>query len=76
MKLSDPQSPPQPYMSLWEANHLTAQLAGFWSRKADGHPGPDVLGRGLLILAQLVAYERLRSAVVTENPRTPRRKPG
>jgi hypothetical protein len=76
VKLSAAQSPSQPCMSLWEANHLTAQLAGFWSRKADGHPGPDVLGRGLLILAELVAYERLRSAVLPKNPRTPRRKPG
>lgn len=63
-------------MSVWEANHLTAQLAGFWSRKADGHPGPKVLGSGLLILAELVRYEHIRSATLPNNPRTPSRKPG
>ena len=76
VKLPDIQSAPQSCMSLWEANHLTAQLAGFWSRKADGHPGPDVLGRGFLILAELVTYERLRSSVFPQNLRPPRRKPG
>ena len=63
-------------MNLWEANSLTAQLAGFWARKADGHPGPDVMGRGLLLLAELVRYERMRKAQPAKNPRTPSRKPG
>lgn len=63
-------------ISLWEANHLTAQLAGFWSRKGDGHPGPDVLGRGLLILAELVRYERIKKAQQANSARNPRRKPG
>lgn len=63
-------------MSLWEANHLTAQLAGFWSRKSDGHPGPDVLGRGLLILGELVHYERIKKAQQLACPRNPRGKPG
>jgi hypothetical protein len=48
-------------MSLAEANGLTAALAGFWSRKAYPHPGPKVLARGLLILAELVRYERLKN---------------
>jgi len=63
-------------MSLWEANCLTAQLAGFWGRNADGHPGPDVLGRGLLILGELVRYERIRNLQPPTHPRTPSRKPG
>jgi hypothetical protein len=49
-------------MSLWEANCLTAQLAGFFPRKAYPHPGPKVLARGLLILAELARYERLRNS--------------
>ncbi len=48
-------------MSLAEANCLTAQLAGFFPRKAYPHPGPKVLARGLLILTELVRYERLKS---------------
>lgn len=63
-------------MSLWEANCLTAQLAGFWGRKADGHPGPDVMGRGLLILAELVRSERIKNAQLPNRARTPSRKPG
>lgn len=35
-------------------------LAGFFHRKAYPHPGPKVLARSLLILAELVHYERLR----------------
>lgn len=66
-------------LSLWEANCLTAQLAGFWGRKADGHPGPDVMGRGLLILAELVRYEGIKNPQPPhsqEGPRRPSRKPG
>ena len=48
-------------MSLAEANMLTAALAGFYPRKAYPNPGPKVLARGLLILAELVRYERLKS---------------
>ena len=58
-------------MSLWEANFLVAQLAGFWGRKADGHPGPDLMGHGLLALAQLVRWERLKK----ERPQARRRRP-
>lgn len=63
-------------MTLWEANCLTAQLAGFWGRKGDGHPGPDVIGRGLLILAELVRYERIKKAQQLSHAHNPRRKPG
>jgi hypothetical protein len=63
-------------MTLWEANRLTAQLAGFWGRKADGHPGPDVLGRGLLILAELLRYEQIKNPPQPTRARNPRRKPG
>ena len=69
-------SSPSKGMTLWEANCLTAQLAGFWGRKSDGHPGPDVLGRGLLILAELVRYERARMAQQPSRAWNPRRKPG
>jgi hypothetical protein len=65
-----------PCMTMWEANCLTAQLAGFWGRKADGHPGPDVLGRGLLVLAALVRYERIKIAQQQSRAHNPRRKPG
>ncbi len=71
-----PESKGTSCMSLWQANHLTAQLAGFWSRKADGHPGPDVVGRGLLILAELVHYERIKKAQQPSSARNPRHKPG
>jgi hypothetical protein len=49
-------------MSLVEANVLTAALAGFFPRKAYPYPGPKALARGLLILAELVRYERIRRA--------------
>jgi hypothetical protein len=51
----------QATMSLAEANGLTAQLAGFFPRNAYPYPGPKVLARGLLILAELVRYERIRN---------------
>jgi hypothetical protein len=65
-------------MTLLQANLLVAKLGGFWARQADGHPGPDLMGRGLLILNALVEWERLKK----ENPRhhpspkADRRKPG
>ena len=43
-------------------------LGGFWGRKTDGHPGPDILGRGLVELATLVRWERLK-AQATRNRR-------
>ncbi|MEO8428311.1 MAG: hypothetical protein ABI651_14470 [Verrucomicrobiota bacterium] len=43
--------------TLFQANLLVAMLGGFWGRKADGHPGPDLLGRGLVLLATLDWWE-------------------
>lgn len=48
-------------MTLFQANLLVAMLGGFWGRKSDGAPGPDLLGRGLIELATLVWWERLQS---------------
>ncbi len=51
---------PQSTLTLLQANLLVAMLGGFWARQADGHPGPDLMGRGLLILNVLVQWERIR----------------
>ena len=65
-------------LTLLQANLLVAMLGGFWARKADGHPGPDIMGRGLLMLHALVEWERIKK----ENTRKKsplkegRRKPG
>lgn len=48
-------------MTLAQANCLIAQLAGFFPRNDYPYPGPKVLARGLVILAELVRYERIRS---------------
>ena len=48
-------------LTLFQANLLVGMLGGFWGRKADGHPGPDLLGRGWVVLAALVRWERLKS---------------
>lgn len=64
-------------LSLFQANLLVAMLAGFWTRKGDGHPGPKLLAQGLIILAELVNYERLTRQVLSKPPRPKRpRKPG
>jgi hypothetical protein len=59
-------------LTLFQANLLVAMLAGFWARKADGHPGPDLMGRGLLILNTLVNWERIKRSV-REKRRPPRK---
>ncbi len=65
-------------LTLLQANLLVAMLGGFWARKADGHPGPDLMSRGLMILQLLVTWERTKK----ERPpgkrplREGRRKPG
>ena len=73
------QSPPsqvKPALTLLQANLLVATLAGFWARKADGHPGPDLMGRGLLILNALVQWERIKKARPKHPPaRQAARKP-
>ena len=57
-------------MSLLQANLLVAMLAGFWARAADGHPGPDLMGRGLIILNILVEWERRRKERAGKDPPT------
>jgi hypothetical protein len=68
---SQPNEVPSP-LTLFQANLLVAMLAGFWARKADGHPGPDLMGRGLLILNTLVNWERIKRRV-REKRRPPRK---
>ena len=60
-----PAAPSQPRevkstLTLLQANLLVAMLGGFWARKADGHPGPDLMGRGLQMLRVVVDWERLK----------------
>ena len=68
----------KPPLTLFQANLLVAMLGGFWARKADGHPGPDLLGRGLVILNVLVAWERIKAQTARKGPlaKQPRGKPG
>mgnify|MGYP001580703416 CR=1 FL=1 len=61
-------------LRLLQANLLVATLAGFWGRKADGHPGPDLMGRGLLILNALVVWERIHTPGRRKKPKRRRRK--
>jgi hypothetical protein len=53
---------------LSEANLLVAILAGYWGRKGDGPPGPDVLGRGLLILNALVEWQKIVNGIDPTKP--------
>ncbi len=59
----------QSTLTLFQANLLVAMRGGFWARKADGHPGPDRMGRGLLILHAWVAWEKIKK------PRPPGKRP-
>jgi hypothetical protein len=65
-------------LTLLQANLLVAMLGGFWARQADGHPGPDLMGRGLLILNALVEWERTKKERARKKapPKEERRKPG
>ena len=65
-------------LSLYEANVLVAKLAGFWGRRSDGHPGPDVLGRGLQLLAAVVEFLKFIQDDAAPPSKPPRRsrKPG
>jgi hypothetical protein len=65
-------------LTLLQANLLVAMLGGFWARRADGHPGPDIMGRGLLALHVLVVWERIRKERARKKPpaKEARRKPG
>lgn len=65
--------------SLLQANLLVAMLGGFWGRKGDGYPGPTMIGRGLMVLAELVRFSRLTADAPPPRlptPREPNRKPG
>jgi hypothetical protein len=65
-------------LTLFQANVLTAMLANFWARKGDGHPGPRVLGEGLMILAALVHHNEVLALSAPQSPPVPNppRKPG
>jgi hypothetical protein len=65
-------------LTLLQANLLVAMLGGFWARQADGHPGPDLMGRGLLMLSGLVEWERTKKERARKKapPKEGRRKPG
>jgi len=65
-------------LSLLQANLLVAMLAGFWARKGDGHPGAQMMGRGLELLAGLVEFLTLSGQIADRLHRKPKRprKPG
>lgn len=73
---ADRPKPAQCALTLFQANLLVAMLGGFWARRADGHPGPDLMGRGLMLLRTLVEWERLKKTFLPKDPKQPRRKPG
>jgi len=50
---------PAAELTLQEANHLTAQLAGWWGRRGDGEPGAETLARGLRRLQDMVLGYRI-----------------
>ena len=54
-------------LTLFQANLLRAMLGGFWGRKSDGHPGPDLMGKGLGILGILVQWERFKKELSKES---------
>jgi hypothetical protein len=56
-----------------QANILTAMLAGFWARAADGHPGAQVLSEGLRLLETLVWYQK--KIIPQAHPKRKRRNP-
>jgi hypothetical protein len=59
-------------LNVLQANILVAKLAGFWGRKSDGHPGPQLLGEGLRILQALVTFtEHFSSPKPARTPRKP-----
>lgn len=68
---------PRP-LSLQQANMLVAMLGGFLGRKGDGHPGPRILGQGLISLSAQVEYQQLisKSRPTNASSREPSRKPG
>lgn len=65
-------------MTVFQANLILAIMAGFWARKSDGHPGPDLVGRGLMILHIIVSWERMKKHCSPKRrvAKEPRGKPG
>ncbi len=55
-------------LTLSKANLLVAMLAGYWGRQGDGPPGPDVMGRGLLILDALVEWQKIVNGIDPAKP--------
>ena len=53
-------------------------LGGYWARKDDGHPGPDLMGRGLILLNEIVNWERMKRSRAGNDPpgKELSRKPG
>jgi hypothetical protein len=59
-------------LSIFQANLLTAMLAGFWGRMSDGHPGPKTLAKGMeLLAAQVEVYLWLRPQKGSHRAREP-----
>jgi hypothetical protein len=71
----DPLTRRQATLTLFQANLLVAMLGGFMARRTDGHPGPDQMAQGLLLLQELVEWERLKRGRVPPRRKAPR-KPG
>jgi hypothetical protein len=69
-----PPDPTHSPLTLFQANVLVAMLARFLARKGDGHPGPDTMGLGLLILDALVAWERFKKERAQKNRPPPPKK--
>jgi hypothetical protein len=46
-------------LTLQQANHLTAKLAGWWGRRGDGEPGAETMALGLRRLQDMVLGYRL-----------------
>ena len=66
-------------LTLLQANILVSMLGGgFQGRRGDGHPGPKVMQRGLLVLAAIVLDRRVRKETPSKPPTPLRRarKPG
>jgi len=58
-------------LTVFQANILTAMLAGFWGRASDGHPGPQSLAEGIRALQVAVWY---KEHCVPSPPSKPRRR--
>ena len=62
-------------LSLFQANLLVAMLGGFLARRADGHPGPELMAQGWVLLRLLVEWEAFKAARVAPGRQAPR-EPG